>query len=67
MEKLTDMRVMDFPPQFYTIRASRARTQNISVLGNAYGFERGESCVERKDTEFKTDGDARCFRAMNFH
>ncbi len=64
---MADLRTMDFPPQFYTIRASRARMQNISVLGNANGFERGESCVERRDAGFRTDGDARCFGVMNFH
>jgi hypothetical protein len=58
---------MDFPPQFYTIRAARARTQNTSVLGNAYGFERTECCGERRDDGFKVDGDARCYGAMNFH
>ncbi len=57
----------DFPPQFYTIRAARNRSANVSNLNNAFGVEREECCHGARDAGFKNDGDARCLAAMNFH
>ncbi len=59
--------LIDFPPQFYTIRASRERTQNNVVLGAVHRFGREERCSERSNAGFRVENDARCFKAMNFH
>ncbi len=59
--------LMDFPPQFYTIRASRERTQNNVVLAAVHGFGREGRCSDRTNSGFRVENDARCFKAMNFH
>jgi hypothetical protein len=58
---------LDFPPQFYTIRAARNRSANVVSLSNVFGVEREECCPSVRDAGFKNDGDARCLAAMNFH
>jgi hypothetical protein len=58
---------LDFPPQFYMIRAARNRSANVINLSNAFGVEREECCHGARDAGFKNDGDARCLAAMNFH
>jgi hypothetical protein len=36
--------VIDFPPQFFTIRAARLRAANCTALGDAFGMRRGGGC-----------------------
>jgi hypothetical protein len=58
---------IDFPPQFFTIRAARLRAANTTALGDTFGIRRGGVGVARPDSGFRVDGDARCFAATNFH
>jgi hypothetical protein len=58
---------LDFPPQFFTIRAARLRSASTAVLGDPFGVKRESTGVTRTDVGFRTEGDDRCFAAMNFH
>ncbi len=65
-EKICD-EMIDFPPQFFTIRAARLRAANTAALGDSFGIRRGVAGVARPDAEFRVEGDVRCFPATNFH
>ncbi len=58
---------LDFPSQFFTIRAARLRAQNITTLGGVPGFSRLGGDSGRPDNGFRVEGDMRSFTVMNFH
>jgi hypothetical protein len=58
---------LDFPSQFFTIRAARFRSQKVTTLGGVPGFSRSGGDSGRPDVGFRVDGDMRSFTIMNFH
>jgi hypothetical protein len=58
---------LDFPSQFFTIRAARFQSQKITTLGGVPGFSRMGGDSGRPDSGFRVEGDMRSFTVMNFH
>jgi hypothetical protein len=58
---------LDFPSQFYTIRAARFRSLRVTTLGGVLGFSRLGVESGRPDCGFRVEGDMRSFTVMNFH
>jgi hypothetical protein len=58
---------IEFPPQFFTIRATRARESAAEApqLGAISGYSRGSGGSSRRDLGFLVEGDHRCFVAKN--
>jgi hypothetical protein len=58
---------LDFPSQFFTIRAARLRSQRVTTLGGVPGFSRAGGDSGRPDNGFQVESDMRSFTVMNFH